>query len=462
MKITRIFAALMATAMASLALVGCYARTDGVSRYYSAPAPRVTTAPGTPAPPRVSTPPRAVTPRVTVPRTAPRMSTPHTTAPHTSPYVSAPHATAPRNIPNVSAPRTTTPNTNPYVSAPRSTAPRSTAPNTASPRAGISHNNPRTNHHAAPHANNPRMAAPNTHDNRHALNRMDDGHVTGYAHSIPAVPRLTGPRTLVPATPATPVAPSVTHPRTATDARRSVAVMNTDFSEIGVLDATKRGWGHGGPTDSSGRSDGAVLYQEKYGHLNAIFIGPNENRVFLTFDEGYEKGFTPSILDTLGSRGVSAVFFITLPYAQKNPELVRRMIDEGHIIGNHSARHPSFPDIPLHDAARDIMQLHDYIKTNFGYEMTLFRPPMGEFSEQTLALAQKLGYTSVFWSWTHKDWLIDDQPPAAESLNKLLREAHPGAVYLLHAVSQTNAEILGDAIDRLREMGYEIARWDIS
>jgi len=285
-----------------------------------------------------------------------------------------------------------------------------------------------------------------------------DGLADNYDY-MQSAPRVSSPRTLVPAVPSTPYA---TNHRIATDARRSVAVMNTDFSEIGVHSAEKKGWGHGGPVDEFGRSEGAVSYQKKYGHLSAVFIGPNENRVFLTFDEGYEQGFTPSILDTLANRGVSAVFFITLPYARQNPDLVRRMIDEGHVVGNHSTKHLSFPSMPLRDAANDIMELHNYMKDNFGYEMSLFRPPMGEFSEQVLALAQKLGYTSVFWSWTYKDWLVDNQPPAAESLNKLLREAaHPGAVILLHAVSQTNAEILGDAIDRLRELGYEVAEWGL-
>jgi len=289
-----------------------------------------------------------------------------------------------------------------------------------------------------------------------------DGLTDNYYDELPNIPRVSNPRTLVPAAPSPVAAPYANQHRTATDARRSVAVMNTDFSGIGVHSAEKKGWGHGGPVDDFGRSEGALSYQQKYGHLNAVFIGPKENRVFLTFDEGYEQGFTPSILDTLAKREASAVFFITLPYARQNPELVRRMIDEGHVLGNHSTKHLSFPDMPLRDAASDIMELHNYIKDNFGYEMSLFRPPMGEFSEQILALVQSLGYTSVFWSWTYKDWLTDNQPPPAESLNKLLREAaHPGAVILLHAVSQTNAEILGDAIDRLRELGYEVAKWDI-
>jgi len=285
---------------------------------------------------------------------------------------------------------------------------------------------------------------------------MIDGMSGDGAASV--APRSANPRTLIPAS----ISLSATRPDTAPDSpRRPTAVMNTDFSEIGVHDAAKKGWGHGGPTDSLGRPESALIYQDKYGHLNAIFIGPNENRIFLTFDEGYEKGFTSSILDTLKDRSAGAVFFITLPYARQNPELVRRMIDEGHTIGNHSAKHFSFPTVSIQQAADDVMQLHEYIKNSFGYEMKLFRPPMGEFSEQTLALAQKLGYTSVFWSWAYKDWLVDEQPSTDYALNKITSEAHPGAVYLLHAVSKTNAEVLGDAIDKLRDMGFVVSSWDL-
>ena len=166
------------------------------------------------------------------------------------------------------------------------------------------------------------------------------------------------------------------------------------------------------------------------------------------------------ILDKLRDRGVKAVFFITMDYARRQPELVERMIKEGHILGNHSTLHKSFPDMSFEDAVSDIKELHNYVKANFGYEMHLFRPPMGEFSEQTLALTQNLGYKSVFWSVAYKDWLVDDQPSTIEAMDILTSRTHPGAIILLHAISRTNTEILGDFIDAARSQGYEFARWD--
>ena len=241
-----------------------------------------------------------------------------------------------------------------------------------------------------------------------------------------------------------------------------IAAMSTDFSQIGAHDAEKKGWGPGGPTDKQGRPDGAMIYQEKYGEYDAFFIGPSAgNKIYLTFDEGYENGYTAKILDTLKAKNVRAVFFLTLPYAQSEPQLIKRMIDEGHTVGNHSSAHKSFPDLPLMEAAKDIVRLHEYMKENFGYEMALFRPPMGEFSEQTLALAQSLGYKTVFWSFAYRDWLVDEQPLTAEALTKALSLSHPGAIYLLHAVSQTNAEILDEYIDNMRTKGYEFSEWNL-
>lgn len=220
------------------------------------------------------------------------------------------------------------------------------------------------------------------------------------------------------------------------------------------LDTTKLGWGPGGPVDADNRPDGATVYQEKYGQYAADFIRENNQNIYLTFDEGYENGYTDDILDTLKEKGVQAVFFVTMPYVQSEPELVQRMIDEGHIVGNHSVNHPSFPEISLEECQQEIMELHDYVKENFGYEMSLFRFPMGEFSEADLKVVQDLGYRSVFWSFAYRDWLVDEQPDPQEAIATIEDKCHPGAIYLLHAVSETNAQILGQVIDDLRGKGY--------
>ena len=222
------------------------------------------------------------------------------------------------------------------------------------------------------------------------------------------------------------------------------------------LDTTKLGWGPGGPVDENNRPDGATVYQEKYGQYAADFIRENNQNIYLTFDEGYENGYTDDILDTLQEKGVQAVFFVTMPYVQSEPELVQRMIDEGHIVGNHSVNHPSFPEISFEECQQEIMELHDYVKENFGYEMSLFRFPMGEFSEADLKVVQDLGYRSVFWSFAYRDWLVDEQPDPQEAIATIEDKCHPGAIYLLHAVSETNPQIRRQVIDDLPGEGYVV------
>lgn len=241
----------------------------------------------------------------------------------------------------------------------------------------------------------------------------------------------------------------------------SAPAMSVDFGAFAQLDATKKGWGWGGAgRDEFNRPVSPLVHQEKLGKYDAYFILPDSDKIYLTFDEGYEYGFTPMILDTLKEKGVSAVFFVTGHFVQTQPDLVRRMIDEGHVLGNHSNKHPNYADLPLAEAAKDLMTLHDTVKEQFGYEMKLFRFPEGCYSEQLLAMVQSLGYKSVFWSFAHNDWDVNNQPITIEAQEKIVENAHPGAIYLLHAVSRTNAEVLGDAIDIIRAKGYEFGKWD--
>ncbi len=209
--------------------------------------------------------------------------------------------------------------------------------------------------------------------------------------------------------------------------------------------------------DENNRPNGCSYYEKLYGMYAADFIQPYSNYIYLTFDEGYEYGFTPEILDTLKEKNVKAVFFITLPYAKDNPELVQRMIDEGHIVGNHTSTHPKggLQQYTAQEQINDINQVTEYVKENFNYDMYLFRFPEGAFSEQSLAIVQSLGYRAVFWSFAYRDWIVDEQPDVAESLQAALDRAHGGAIYLLHAESQTNTTMLGDFIDGIREKGFE-------
>lgn len=234
------------------------------------------------------------------------------------------------------------------------------------------------------------------------------------------------------------------------------AAMGTDFGEIGALSAKSLDWGPGGPRDEKNRSQGALLYNQKYGKYDALFLAADEPVVYMTFDEGYENGLTPDFLATLREKGVKGLFFVTYDFADRQPELVRQILAEGHVLGNHSWSHKNYSTLSPKEAAEDLMKLHEYIREEFGYEMKYFRFPSGNFNEQTLAVVQSMGYKSVFWSYAYKDWLTDDQPEPASSEEKLVKAACPGNIYLLHAVSSTNAQIMGSVIDRVRDAGF---RW---
>lgn len=217
-------------------------------------------------------------------------------------------------------------------------------------------------------------------------------------------------------------------------------------------------YGFGAEVDADNRPDGCTWYSNKFGNYKALFIMPKSSNIYLTFDEGYEYGFSGEILDVLKEKNVKAVFFVTLPYARDNPELVKRMIDEGHIVGNHTTTHPS-GGLQQYDAQKqidDIDQVTQYVKEHYGYSMNLFRFPEGSFSEQSLAIVNALGYMPVFWSFAYKDWDVNNQPDVSESLTNALNKAHGGAIYLLHAESETNTKMLPDLIDGLRAKGYSL------
>lgn len=241
----------------------------------------------------------------------------------------------------------------------------------------------------------------------------------------------------------------------------SHTITNTPI-DLASLDTTAEGWGPGKDCDEKNRPHSALSYQEKYGKYNAHFIVPDSDKVYLTFDEGYENGRTADILDVLKEKNTQAVFFVTSQYARQNPDLIQRMIDEGHTVGAHSVTHPAqgLPSQTIEEQQKEITELHDYIKDNFNYEMHLFRFPAGIFSEQSLAIVNNCNYKSVFWSFAYLDYDTENQPDPAQALEKVKAKLHPGAIYLLHAVSSTNASILGDFIDYIRAEGYEIGMFD--
>lgn len=213
-------------------------------------------------------------------------------------------------------------------------------------------------------------------------------------------------------------------------------------------------WGPGNIENHEQPVDPLSL-QNTFSDLNVRWLLDDEKSVCLTFDEGYENGFTPSILDTLKEKKVKAIFFVTYDFASSNPELIKRMIDEGHAVGNHTWHHYTMDEVDDETARKEIEYLHKYIQDEFNYTMSYFRFPKGEFSQNNLALVKDMGYKSVFWSFAYADWDVDNQPTEDEALQKICESTHKGEVILLHSVSKANANVLGKAIDDIRHQGYE-------
>lgn len=186
-----------------------------------------------------------------------------------------------------------------------------------------------------------------------------------------------------------------------------------------------------------------------------------EKTLFLTFDAGYENGHTAKILDALKENGVPATFFLVGSYLRNNPEIIKRMVDEGHIIGNHSMKHADMTKKTAEAFTAELKEFEDLYKSIIGTEMPkYYRPPEGVFSEANLVTANENGYKTIFWSATYVDWDNKKQPSREYAFEKLLPRLHPGAIILLHSTSETNAKILHDLIAECRKMGYEFKGLD--
>jgi delta-lactam-biosynthetic de-N-acetylase len=246
-----------------------------------------------------------------------------------------------------------------------------------------------------------------------------------------------------------------------TDSEGNITSIHLENEQIDEdKDTTLLEWGQGRNFDALNRPGGCLMYQQKYGDESAYFLGPWEEGedkvIYLTFDIGYTNESTTKILDTLKEKDVKAVFFATLPVLEDDDEIVNRIIDEGHELGNHSATHPSagIPSKSVEEQREEVMKGHNLALEKYNYEMHLFRFPAGKFSEQSLAIVNNCNYRSVFWSYAHQDWNVDNQPDVSTSLQAAVERLHPGAIYLLHGISSTNAAMLGDLIDQAREQGY--------
>lgn len=201
-------------------------------------------------------------------------------------------------------------------------------------------------------------------------------------------------------------------------------------------------------------------YLKKY---NAYYVEKTDDKViYLTFDAGYENGNTAAILDALKKHQAPAAFFLVGNYIETSPELVKRMIEEGHTVGNHTFHHPNMSQISTKEAfEKELTDLEALFKKTTGQDMTKFyRPPQGKYSEPNLQMAKDMGYATFFWSLAYVDWYENDQPTKEEAFDKLLTRIHPGAIVLLHSTSKTNGEILDELLTKWEEMGYRFESLD--
>ena len=224
-----------------------------------------------------------------------------------------------------------------------------------------------------------------------------------------------------------------------------------------LLHEKSENWGLGFGTEGKPPTGNASAEELK--KYNAYFIGDTtQNTIYLTFDCGYENGNTEPILDALKKHDVKATFFVVGNFLETSPELVKRMVEEGHIVGNHTYHHPDMSKISDKQSfEKELKDLETLYTQVTGQAMKkYYRPPQGKYSENNLKMAQEMGYKTFFWSLAYVDWYQDKQPTKDEAFGKLLKRIHPGAIVLLHSTSSTNAQILDELLTKWEEMGYTI------
>lgn len=228
--------------------------------------------------------------------------------------------------------------------------------------------------------------------------------------------------------------------------------------QLEAMESDSTGYGAGKDVDSKNRPTYAVSLDKKYEKYDAHFICPDDGKVYLTYNVTYEhEGLVQKTLNILKEKNVQCVIFIDKSFAQNYPKMVQQILDDGHILANHCTTHPDLPTLSIDEIVDQIMDIHNYVKATYNYEMKFFRPPSGYFSEQVWAIAQSLGYRSYNWSFTYLDWDTDNQPDPATTLKKMTHALHSGAIYQFHAISSSNAAVLEDFIDTVQNAGFEFA-----
>ena len=231
------------------------------------------------------------------------------------------------------------------------------------------------------------------------------------------------------------------------------ATADTGWQENALLGSENWGLGFG----KEGEQPTGTVTAEKLAEYNAYFCGDAEEKIlYLTFDCGFENGNTEAILDALKKHNVKATFFVVGHYLESAPELVKRMVEEGHTVGNHTYHHPDMSQISdLASFQKELDDVAAKYQEVTGQEMEMYyRPPQGKYSTENLQMAEDLGYSTFFWSLAYVDWYQDKQPTHAEAFDKLTKRVHPGAIVLLHNTSKTNGEIMDEILTKWEEMGY--------
>lgn len=242
---------------------------------------------------------------------------------------------------------------------------------------------------------------------------------------------------------------------------RFTAQIKEQLRPSAITCSSEGNWGLSFQTD--GEPPIANASMEELAKFNAYYAqNTTEKVLYLTFDAGFENGNTPIILDALKKHSAPATFFVVGTYIESNPDLIKRMEKEGHIVGNHTYHHPDMTKLSSLSAfEKELKDVENAYNNVTGKEMTKFyRPPQGKYNENNLQMAKDLGYHTFFWSLAYVDWQENNQPTKEEAFDKLLTRVHPGAIVLLHSTSKTNGEILDELLTKWEEMGYQFKSLD--
>jgi peptidoglycan-N-acetylmuramic acid deacetylase len=239
-----------------------------------------------------------------------------------------------------------------------------------------------------------------------------------------------------------------------------IAILANAYARDSINESCEN-WGLGFSTE--GQPPTANSTPDELKKYDTFYIGDTSKKViYLTFDAGYENGYTAAILDALKKHNVQATFFLVGNYIITSPDLVKRMVEEGHNVANHTFSHPNMSNISaMGDFRKELEDLQVVFKDTTGKEMSkYYRPPQGKYSINNLKMAQELGFKTFFWSLAYVDWYNDKQPTKEQAFKKLLGRIHPGAIVLLHSTSKTNSEILDELLTKWEEMGYTFGSLD--